>query len=342
MKKITAVSISLLMLCTLLCNSFVVSADETEEISLPDGSDYKIALCVTSLVNDGGWCQIAYEGLKKAEEELGVQTAYAENCQPADMEAILTDYAAQGYDLIIGHSFMFGDPAIAVSERFPETHFAIVEGAVGNETVASYNIGTHESAYLCGILAAQMSKSGKVGAVMGIQGPAIVKCGEGFKLGARSVNPDIVVELTYTGSFDDAAIAKEAALAMADDGVDFILSGCNAAGSGVIKACEERGILCIGESGDMNEMAPDTVVTSQLFDFTRLIFQAIVDEVSGNFEGGARDVCLKDDPEIAVFAPYHGFEEKIPEEVKKSVEDARAQIEAGELEIPVIETPTED
>ena len=127
MKKITAVSISLLMLCTLLCNSFVVSADETEEISLPDGSDYKIALCVTSLVNDGGWCQIAYEGLKKAEEELGVQTAYAENCQPADMEAILTDYAAQGYDLIIGHSFMFGDPAIAVSERFPETHFAIVE-----------------------------------------------------------------------------------------------------------------------------------------------------------------------------------------------------------------------
>lgn len=346
MKKFTALTVSSMLALSLLGGTCVYAADETEAstevASSMDGSDYKVALCVTSLVNDGSWSQVAYEGLVKAEKELGVQTSYAENCQPADMEAILTDYASQGYNLIIGHSFMFGDPAMSVSERYPDVHFAITEGTVGSDNVASYNIGTHELAYLCGVLAAQMTKTNKLGCVMGVQGPAIVKCAEGFKLGAKSINPDIKIEVSYTGSFDDAAIAKEAALAMADDGVDFIMSGCNSAGSGVIKACEERGILCIGESRDMNSEAPDTVVTSEIFDFTRLIYQSIVDEVSGNFVGGARNVCLKDDPEIAKFAPYHGFEDKIPDEVKKSVEDARAKIESGELIVPIIEEPTED
>ena len=355
MKKVLAILLSVcLVFVSIGCGSTSTAeqsdssqaqADSSESSteSQPESAEpVKVALCVSSIVNDGGWCQVAYEGLLKAEEELGCEIAYAENCEVSDIEAIFSDYAAQGYDLIIGHGFQFNDPALVVGEKYPDTHFAIIEGSTASANVAPYNIGTHELSYVLGILAARMTKTGKIGAVYGIEGPSLVKCAEAYKLGARTVDENIDIKIAYIGSFDDAALAKEAALAMADDGCDIILSGCNSAETGVIKAAEEKGIYCFGETVDMNDMAPDTVITSDIFNFTTLVYQACLDEVNGKFEGVYRQVGLKENPEIEQLAPYHGFEEIIPDEVKKEVEDTLAQIESGELVVPVIETPTED
>ena len=97
----------------------------------------KVALCLTGPANDGGWCQLAYDGLTAAGEQYGVEFSYTENLQTTDMEAALTDYAAQGYDLIFGLGFQFGDPALSVAEKYPDVKFIVFEGDVSAENVLS-------------------------------------------------------------------------------------------------------------------------------------------------------------------------------------------------------------
>lgn len=88
----------------------------------------KVALCLSGAANDMGWCQSAYEGLKLLESDYGCETAYTENLTPDDIEAAFADYAANGFDVVIGHGYEFGDPAIEVAEQYPDTKFIVTEG----------------------------------------------------------------------------------------------------------------------------------------------------------------------------------------------------------------------
>ena len=86
-----------------------------------DGKTYKVALCLSGAANDMGWCQSAYDGLKLLEADYGCEVTYTENLTPNDIEAAFADYAASGYDVVIGHGYEFGDPAVDVAEQYPDT-----------------------------------------------------------------------------------------------------------------------------------------------------------------------------------------------------------------------------
>ena len=305
-----------------------------------DGDVLKVALCVTGSINDGGWCASAYEGLMKAEEELGVEVSYTENVEVADMEAVFTDYANQGYGLIIGHGFQFGDPALAVGAKYPDVKFACIASTVSSDNVASYDTKGEDGGYIMGMLAAGMSESGKIGIVSGMEGPSLIKFNEAFKVGAREINPDVEIAQAYTGSFTDVAAAKEAALAMIENGADVIGHSANEGSLGVIKAAEENGVLVTGESVDQNYLAPDTVICCPIYHMPDLIYLAITDVQNGTFKGEVRELGLK--AGVIEIGPYHGFEDKIPEELKEKVADKIAAIMDGSFEAPRIEEITND
>lgn len=71
-----------------------------------DAYQAKVALCLVTPVNDGAWSQLAYDAVMKAKDTYNISVKYTENIKPTEMEAVFTDYASQGYDLIIGHSFL--------------------------------------------------------------------------------------------------------------------------------------------------------------------------------------------------------------------------------------------
>ncbi len=83
----------------------------------------KVALCMSGAVNDQGWNQTAYEGALKACEKYGFDLSYTENLETADIAAAFADYAAAGYDVVIGHGYEFGDPALEVAENYPNVTF---------------------------------------------------------------------------------------------------------------------------------------------------------------------------------------------------------------------------
>lgn len=216
MKKTLLVACLVLVLGTSLL--FAGGAAEKDEA---DGK-MKVALLLSGPANDQGWNAVAFAGLKEAEEKYNLQTAYSENVGIADGEAAFRDYAAQGYDLVIGHGFQFGEPAVRISSQFPNSKFMAIESNAYSDNAASYVMACEEAGYLMGMLAASMSESGTIGIVGGFEQPSIVKVLEAYKIGAKAVNPSIKVLEAYVSSFTDVALGKEAALSMADQGADVL------------------------------------------------------------------------------------------------------------------------
>lgn len=343
MKKFVAMALSLTMAVSMLtacgggsketkAESAAQTTAESASEKAAEGEPLKVALCVTGAVNDMGWCQSAYDGLKLLEEKYGAEIAYTENIQAADMVAAFTDYAANGYDIVIGHGFQFGDPALEVGAQYPDTKFICVEADASADNVASYVMKCEEGGYIEGILAAHMTESNKIGFIGPIEGASLIKIMNGFEDGAKSVNPDIEVQTAWTGSFTDTALAKEAAQAMIDGGVDFIAHDANECGNGAIAAAQEAGIYATGDSYDQHELAPETVLTSSMYHVPVLIEAAYNDIVNGEFKGEVKYLGMAEG--VVEMAPYYDMESVIPEDVRKEIAELIEQIKSGEFVVP--------
>ncbi len=304
----------------------------SDETSTLDKEPLKVALCVTGAVNDMGWNQSAYEGLKLIEEKYGCEITYTENLEAANMAAAFTDYAASGYDVVIGHSFQFGDPALEVAEQFPDTKFICIEADVSADNVASYVMKCEESGYILGMLAASMTESGKVGFIGPVQGASLVKIMNAYEDGAKSINSDTEVQTAWTGSFTDTALAKESAKAMIEGGVDVIGHCANECGTGAINAAADASIYAFGDSYDQHELAPNTILTSGIYNVPKLIDVAIKDVIDGNFVGEVRQLGMAEG--IVEVAPYYAMEEEIPEDVRTMISEKIDEIKSGEFTVP--------
>lgn len=294
----------------------------------------KVALILSGPANDQGWNAVALQGLKEAEAKFGIKTAYSEHVGIADSEAAFMDYAAQGFDLVIGHGFQYGDPAVRVGKRFPKVKFMAIEANSKADNVASYVIACEEAGYLMGVLAASLSKTGKIGMVGGVEQPSIIKVVEAYKLGAKAYDPKVQVMDVYIGSFTDVNLGKEAALAMADKGADVLSHIANQAGTGVIKAAEERGLLSTGDSWDQSVISPKAVACSTIYNVPTLVLIAVEKVRSGTFTGGVFNLGMREG--VVDIAPYHAFDAKIPKKAKDMIADLRKKITDGTFEVPVI------
>jgi basic membrane protein A len=302
------------------------------------GKKLKVALILSGPANDQGWNSVALQGLKDSEAKFGIESTYAENVAVAESEAAFMDYAAQGYDLVIGHGFQYGDPAARVSKKFPKVRFLVTEAGSQTENMASYVIACEQAGYLMGYLAASMSKSGKIGMVGGVEQPSIIKVVEAYKLGAKAANPKVEVLTAYIGSFTDVGLGKEAALAMADRGADVLSHIANQAGTGVLKAAEERKLLSTGDSWDQSSIAPKAIVSSTIYSVPVLVTSAVEKVKNGTFKGGVFNMGMKEG--VVDIAPYHDFDAAVPAKVKQKLAELKKEINAGSFKVPIITKAT--
>jgi basic membrane protein A len=176
------------------------------------------------------------------------------------------------------------------------------------------------------MLAAYMSKNQHVGFVGGYEIPDIVRQAEGFKDGARAVNPDIKIGVIYTGSWSDIVKGQEAAISLLDLGADVIAQAADGPGIGVLKACESRGAYGIGYVADQNIVAPNNVLTSVLL-IKKAAYKAMIQDIlDGKFESKPYFIDMIQGG--VDLAPYHGL---VPEDIQKKIEQARQDIMSGKL-----------
>ena len=321
MKKLVVMGLAMAM------TAAMVNGVCTQPVQAADGEGLKVALLLSGAANDQGWNQTAYEGAQKACEKYGYELAYTENLEVADISAAFADYASAGYDVVIGHGYEFGDPALEVAETYPDTKFICTEADASADNVASYVMACEQTAYVEGIIAASTSESGKLGAIGPIPGDSLVKIINGYADGAKSVNPDIEVQTAWTNSFVDTQLAQEAAKAMIDNGVDVIKHCANACGNGAMTAAVEAGIWCQGDSYDQSSLAPDNILDSAIYNLDVVIDTALGSVADGSFEGDVYNLGMADGAVEVLLS------DNLSDDVKATAQDAIDKIVSGELEV---------
>jgi basic membrane protein A len=311
--------------------SFQLAAATTTAVSVTVSTDQimpvytkhlKIALLTDALFSDAGWGAFAYNAGQAIKTKYSHEFEFKDNVAILDIEATLRDYADKGYDLIIAHGFEWGEPAIKVGKDYPNTKFVVFTGLAKSTNVASIFPMQQEGSFLLGALAGMMSKTHVIGYVGGdVTYPNLVNIFEGYKQGAKLMNPSVKVLVTYLDDFDNPAKGKEAAISQINAGADFLLHVADTSGQGVIEAAKEKGIYAFGAVSDQNKLAPETVLTSFVLDVDKAYDQAVKMVQAGNFKGE----IFKPGLEIAkggvgdgivYLAPFYGLENKVPEDVK--------------------------
>ena len=321
MKKLVVMGLAMAM------TAAMVNGVCTQPVQAADGEGLKVALLLSGAANDQGWNQTAYEGAQKACEKYGYELAYTENLGVAAISAAIAHYASAGYDVVIGHGYEFGDPALEVAETYPDTKFICTEADASADNVASYVMACEQTAYVEGIIAASTSESGKLGAIGPIPGDSLVKIINGYEDGAKSVNPDIEVQTAWTNSFVDTQLAQEAAKAMIDNDVDVIKHCANACGNGAMTAAVEAGIWCQGDSYDQSSLAPDNILDSAIYNLDVVIDTALGSVADGSFEGDVYNLGMADGAVEVLLS------DNLSDDVKVTAQDAIDKIVSGELEV---------
>ena len=248
-------------------------------------------------LNDHGFNQLAYEGLKRAEHDLGIKGRVVESASPAEYIPNMVALARQGYDLIIGVGFAQGDAIAAAAKRFPDTHFAIVD--VDNrdlkgkpKNAVGLLFKEQQVGYIVGYLGALSEKrrGGKaISAVGGFKQPPVDRYIAGYKAGALKAVPGIKVNWAYSQDWDNQAKCKELALSQIAHGSGVVFQVAGGCGLGALDAAREKKVWGIGVDADQSFLGP-YVLTSALKGVDSAVFLTIKSLQNGTFKGGHNSV----------------------------------------------------
>jgi basic membrane protein A and related proteins len=286
--------------------------------------EFRVALVTPGTITDDGWNSYAYEGLQRIEKELGAKVRHFQTKAPSEFESTLRGFAADGFDLVIAHGHEYGDAATKVGAAFPNTAFLVTSGAVTAKNVASIDFAIEGPAELAGLLAGMQCKSGKVGAVGGMEIPPVVDAFRAFESGVRAGNPDASVTVAWVGSWEDVAAAKQAADALIAAGCDVLFHDADAAGFGVLNAAEEAGLVAIGCNKDQNAIKPQTVIASVVLEIPAALAAVAQEVKAGTFEGSLRHLGMKDG--FVHLALNEGLAHKISVVMRRRIELRREEL----------------
>jgi basic membrane protein A len=282
------------------------------------------------------WDGVIHQALLKAQSDGTIEYDYTEDIGYAgDMERVLREVADQQKpDIIFGDAFGNEEAVRRVAADYPEVAFAFGSGlGPSDPNLSVFDNWIHEPAYLLGMLGGGLTQSNTIGVVGGYPVPEVNRLVNAFVAGAKDVNPDAKVLVTFINSWFDPAAAKEAALAQIDAGADVLY----AERFGVIEAAAENGLWAFGNMSDQNELAPEYVVSSAVWNMEPTVQYVLNQVASGAYT--AQD--LKDFSMVAKggasLAPFHDTESKLPADLLQKVTEREDQIKSGLFRVDIDE-----
>jgi simple sugar transport system substrate-binding protein len=244
---------------------------------------------------DYGWNQQGFVGAKKAAKATGAKVLDATGSGYDNVEPNLRRLAQQGADLIIAHASGYNSaaPAIATEFKVPVVVWDAKAGAVKKGLVSNVLTKAQEGAYLAGVLAAQMSKTGTLGIVVSASDENWFKQAGGYVQGARSINKNVTFKYGRIGqaSYADAAGGKRITQTVIAAGADVVFGMGDGSSFGMLQAVETAKapagatkVWFIDVIGDKRKIDKKGVLlSSELWDFAPIYTRAIKAVNSGTF-----------------------------------------------------------
>jgi basic membrane protein A len=372
MSKKLFIFISILMIASLILSACAQATEEpteameepTEAMEEPTEAmeePFQVGFVTdTGGIDDQSFNTTQWAGIQRAVDELGVEAQFIQSDEATQYEPNLTEFASQGYDLIIAAGFFLGGDLAKVAAQYPDINFTIVdysypdpfgvpEDVVGHDecipNVEGQVFKTDQAAFLAGYLAAGMTKTGKIGFFGGAKIPTVTYFGVGYQVGMEYYNEvhGTNVELIgwdnetgeglFTGDFADLTKGKEATESLFDEGADIFIPVGGLIGSPGFDVARERGGYGIWVDVDGYNLLPesrDVMLTSVMKNMDNSVYDVIEATIEGNFKGCDSYVGDLQNGGVGI-APYHDLEDAVPDELKAEVEELRQQIVSGEI-----------
>ena len=284
---------------------------------------------------DKSFNEAAYNGATRWAEETGGTYQEIEVTAEAQRVQFATRLAESGYNPIVVLGFQNAATVEEVAPKYPDTKFAIIDvGWLDIPNLRQSTFADHEGAYLVGMLAAMASENDTVGFIGGMDVPLIRHFACGYAQGAKAVNPDVTVIANMTGTtpaaWNDPVKGGELTKSQISQGADVVYAAAGGTGVGVLQAAADADILSIGVDSNQNHLHPGEVLTSMLKRVDNAVFDVFSAGVDG-FEPGVHTMTLANDG--VGYALDENNASLITDEMKAAVEDAKAKIIAGDLEV---------
>ena len=326
-------------------------ASPTEEMTEEPAADF-IGCMVTDEggVDDKSFNQSAYEGLQAA-QSAGVVSdiTLVESNAAADYEPNVQSMVAEDCGMIVTVGFLLADTTQAAAEANPEEQFSIVdfiwEEPIDNVKPLVFN--THEAAFLAGYLAAGYSQTGSVGTWGGAKIPTVTIFMDGFYDGVQHYNEtkgtDVQVlgwdkeaqDGQFVGDFSNTTLALQISENLISQGADILLPVAGPLG--------EQGAIAARDAGETSVIWVDVDGYETVPDYNDLILTSVMKGIAVAVETAATDAAggsFSNEPFVGTLenegvglAPYHDFEDLVPQELKDEVDQLREQIVSGEITV---------
>ena len=249
---------------------------------------FRIAIVAPSASNDLAFTQSIVDAVNIIADEMGnVEIEVTDGTFVVeDAAAAIRGYAADGVDLVIAHGSQYGGSLAEIAPDFPDTAFAWGTAAdtFGLSNVFSYEAASDEGGYVMGVMGAALSESGVIGIVGPIEVGDAKLYVDGYAAGVLAEDPDATVNINYTGSFGDVALAAEAAQAHLAAGAD-VLTGTAQMVVGAVGVANENDLLWFGTQANQTSLAPSIVVASQVYHW-EVALRDMISKMDGGTLGG--------------------------------------------------------
>jgi basic membrane protein A len=253
-----------------------------------------------------------------------------------DMERVLREVAERDQPAVIfGDAFGNEEAARRVAAEYPE--IAFVFGSGGGPAEPNFSVfdnWIHEPAYLAGMLAGGLTKSNTLGVVGGYPVPEVNRIVNAFIGGAKEVNPNVEVKVTFLNSWFDPAAAKEAALAQVGAGADVLF----AERFGVIEAASENDLVAIGNKSDQKELAPQNVVSSVTWNMKPTVAYVIDQVMAGAYTAqDLKDFSMVGKGGAALAEINTSVGGGVPADLVTKVQEKESAIKSGTFRVDINE-----
>ncbi|MES2385265.1 MAG: BMP family ABC transporter substrate-binding protein [Pseudomonadota bacterium] len=289
----------------------------------------KIAFAYVGPVGDGGWTFAHDNGRKAIEKEFGdkVVTSFVEKVpESADAERVIRDMASQGNKLIFGTTFGYMEPMLKVAADFKDVKFEHATGYKTADNLRTYDSRTYEGAYMAGVIAGKMSKTGTLGVVGSVPIPEVVRNINSFTLGAQSVNPKVKTKVVWVNEWFNPPKETEAATALINGGADVLFQ--NTDSSAVLQTAEKMNKRAFGWDSDMTAYGPKAHLGSAVINWGPYYIKAVKEALDGSWTTGQAWWGVKEGAIDMV-----SIAADVPDDTKKRVDEIKAGLKDGSFTI---------
>jgi basic membrane protein A and related proteins len=344
-KKIISFLLAIVLILSLLMVGCGNGKQTTSSSTKGTKKPIKVALVLSGFLGDKSFNDSCYEGIKRAQKDFGIQVKVMQSGNPSDWESNLISMASANYDLVIGVSTQLQEIIQKHAHEFPNVKFGLIDGVVKAPNVESAIFAQNEGSFLAGAAAAMFTQKTNIpnvnpqkiiGWVGGSDIPVLHDFLVGYEQGAKYIDPQTQVLVSFAGTFNDPLKGKELALAQYEQGADIVMDVASNTGNGVLEAANQTGKYAIGVDLNQDSMYPGHILTSQLKRVDVASYQLVKDVVEGKFKGGR---IIKEDvanggvglTDMSVMKKALG--DKFPQDILDKIKQLTEDIKSGKIKV---------